>query len=654
VADFLFSGMEPFNPIFMMADSGARGSRLQVRQLAGMRGLMAKPSGEIIESPIMANFREGLTVLEYFISTHGARKGLADTALKTADAGYLTRRLIDVAQEVIVLEDDCGTLNGITVSAIIEGDEVVVPLSERIIGRTALDNIVDIITDEVIVGQGSEIIEEKAEVIERLGIEKIRIRSVLTCETERGVCAKCYGRNLARGSSVEVGEAVGIIAAQSIGEPGTQLTMRTFHIGGTASRIVERSFIKSKNKGTITYHNLRTVQREKEFLVLNRNGSISINDKEGRELERYPVPHGATISVADGEEIDKQEAFINWDPYTSPILSEVSGRVKYEDLISAVTLEEEFNPVTKVTEHVVIEHKPEHHPQMIILDEKEEVLGIYPIPVGAHIVVKDKQRIKAGDLLAKIPRLIVKTRDITGGLPRVAELFEARRPKSPAVISEIDGFVEFGETKKGQRVIIVRSATGMQREYIIPHGKHPNVYKGDRVSAGQQLTDGPVVLQDILRVCGDKILQEYLVNEVQEVYRLQGVHINDKHIELIIRQMLKKVRIENPGSTEFLPGEYVDKWKFKNENARVKKKGGKPASATPQLQGITKASLNTESFISAASFQETTRVLSDAAAAGKQDGLYGLKESVIVGRLIPAGTGFSEHRDVEMAKETKE
>jgi DNA-directed RNA polymerase subunit beta' len=654
IADFLFSGMEPFNPIFMMADSGARGSRLQVRQLAGMRGLMAKPSGEIIESPIMANFREGLTVLEYFISTHGARKGLADTALKTADAGYLTRRLIDVAQEVIILEEDCGTLNGITVSAIIEGEEIVVPLSERIIGRTALDNIVDIITDEVIVEAGSEITEEKAETIERLGIEAIRIRSVLTCETERGVCAKCYGRNLARGMPVEIGEAVGITAAQSIGEPGTQLTMRTFHIGGTASRIVERSSIKSRNKGIIKYHNLRTVPRDDEFIVLNRNGSISINDEDGRELERHPVPHGASISVADGKKIDRGNAFINWDPYTSPILTEVSGRVRLEDLVIGSTLEEEFNPVTKVTDYVVIEHKPEYHPQMLILNEKEEVLGIYPIPVGAHTLVKDGQKIKAGDLLAKTPRLIVKTRDITGGLPRVAELFEARRPKNPAIISEIDGFVEFGETKKGQRVIIVRSATGMQREYIIPHGKHPNVYKGDRVIAGQQLTDGPVVLQDILRVCGDKALQEYLVNEIQEVYRLQGVQINDKHIELIIRQMLKKVRIEDPGSTEFLPGEYVDKWRFKKGNARITKKGGKPASATPQLQGVTKASLNTESFISAASFQETTRILADAAAAGRQDGLYGLKESVIVGKLIPAGTGFTEHRETQIKKETKE
>jgi len=650
VSDLLFKGMEPFNPIFMMADSGARGSRLQVRQLAGMRGLMAKPSGEIIENPIMANFREGLTVLEYFISTHGARKGLADTALKTADAGYLTRRLVDVAQEVIVIEEDCQTLNGITISAIVEGDEVVVSLKDRITGRVALDNIVDIITDEIIVEQGQLITEEQAEMIERLGIEKIRIRSVLTCESERGVCCKCYGRNLATGRMVEVGEAVGVIAAQSIGEPGTQLTMRTFHIGGTASRVVEQSFIKSKNKGEVRYHNLRVVQKNKDFIVLNRNGSISINDKQGRELERYAIPQGALISVAEGEGIEKGTTFVRWDPYTSAILSEVSGRVKYEDLKEEVTLREELNPVTKLTERVVVEHKTDLQPQILIINEKDEVMGIYPIPVGAHILVKDGQVIEAGDYLAKIPRQVVKTRDITGGLPRVAELFEARRPKDPAIISEIDGFVEFGENKKGQRVIIVKSPTGMQWEYIIPHGKHPNVYKGDRVYAGQQLTDGPVVLQDILRVCGDKVLQEYLVNEIQEVYRLQGVRINDKHIELIIRQMLKKVRIEDPGDTEFLATQQVDKWKFQKENSRVIKKGGKPAVATPLLLGITKASLLTESFISAASFQETTRVLTEAAASGKRDELFGLKENVIVGHLIPAGTGFRAHRDIEPVK----
>lgn len=650
VSDLLFKGMETFNPIFMMADSGARGSRMQVRQLAGMRGLMAKPSGEIIESPITANFREGLTVLEYFISSHGARKGLADTALKTADAGYLTRRLVDVTQEVLIMEEDCGTLNGITVSAIIEGDEVVVSLKERITGRVALDNIVDIITDEVIVEQGCEISEENAEIIEKLGIERIRIRSVLTCESARGVCARCYGRDLSTGRLVEKGEAVGVIAAQSIGEPGTQLTMRTFHIGGTASRIVEQSVIKSKNKGTIKYHSLKVASKNKEFIVLNRNGLISINDKQGREIERYPVPQGAFISITEGGEITAGVSFVRWDPYTLPILTEVKGYVKYEDLRENLTVREELNPVTKLTERVVVEHKQEYHPQILILDEKKQVLGIYPISVGAHILVKDNQKIDAGDLLAKIPRLVVKTRDITGGLPRVAELFEARRPKDPAVISEIDGFVEFSQTKKGQRVIIVKSSTGMQREYTIPHGKHPNVYKGDKVIAGQQLTDGPVVLQDILRVCGDKVLQEYLVNEVQEVYRLQGVRINDKHIELIIRQMLKKVRIEDAGDTEFLATQQVDKWKFQKENMRVMKKGGKPALATPLLLGVTKASLTTESFISAASFQETTRVLTNAAASGKYDELFGLKENVIVGHLIPAGTGFPEHRDIELTK----
>lgn len=654
VSDFLFKGMDRFNPIFMMADSGARGSRLQVRQLAGMRGLMAKPSGEIIESPITANFREGLNVLEYFISTHGARKGLADTALKTADAGYLTRRLVDVAQEVIVAEEDCGTLNGITVAAIIEGDEEVVSLKDRIVGRVALDSIVDIITDEVIVESGSEITEERADMIERLGIEKIRIRSVLTCENGRGVCTKCYGRNLATGRMVELGEAVGVIAAQSIGEPGTQLTMRTFHIGGTASRKVEQSFIKSKNKGVIKYHNLRVTAKNKEFVVLNRNGSVSINDKQGRELERFPVPQGAFIGVEDGGEVNKDIAFIQWDPYTIPVLTEVAGTVKYEDLKEDITVKEELNSVTKLTERVVVEHKQEYHPQIVILDSSNEVAGIYPIPIGAHILVKDGQQVNGGDLLAKIPRMVVKTRDITGGLPRVAELFEARRPKDPAVISEIDGFVEFGETKKGQRVIIVKSTTGMQREYVIPHGKHPNVYKGDKVDAGQQLTEGPVVLQDILRVCGDKVLQEYLVNEVQEVYRLQGVRINDKHIEVIIRQMLKKVRVEDPGETEFLATQQVDKWTFQKENTRVIKKGQKPAVATPLLLGITKASLTTESFISAASFQETTRVLTEAATSGKRDELFGLKENVIVGHLIPAGTGFYTHRDIEVMKVASE
>ncbi|MBI3322366.1 MAG: DNA-directed RNA polymerase subunit beta' [Candidatus Omnitrophica bacterium] len=647
VSDLIFKQMDPFNPVFMMADSGARGSKQQIRQLAGMRGLMAKPSGEIIESPITANFREGLTVLEYFISTHGARKGLADTALKTADSGYLTRRLVDVAQDVSIQEIDCGTLNGILISGIIEGDEVVVPLKERIVGRVALDNIADVITDTIIVEQGSEITEEAAVKIEQAGIEKIRIRSVLTCESKRGVCARCYGRNLATSRMVEVGEAVGIIAAQSIGEPGTQLTMRTFHIGGTAFRVVETSHIKAKLKGTLKFHNIRAVQKAKEWVVLNRNGQISINDEDGRELDRYTIPSGAVLKHAEGEKVAKDEIFIRWDPYTVPILTEGTGKVRFEDLKEGVTMRTDIDPATGLPDRIVIEHRGDFHPQLVLEDSKGEVMAIYPIPAGAHVVVKDGQRVEAGDLLAKTPRVLTKTKDITGGLPRVAELFEARKPKDPAIISEIDGVIEFGESKKGQRRVIIKSPTGMKREYLIPHGKHLNVYKGDWVTAGQPLIDGPVVPQDILRIGGDKKLQEYLVNEIQEVYRLQGVRINDKHIECIVRQMLRKVRIDDAGDTEFLVGSQVDKIKFQEENERVGKKGGKPAQATQLLLGITKASLSTESFISAASFQETTRVLTEAAAAGKRDNLQGLKENVIMGHLIPVGSGFPDHQQVD-------
>ena len=652
VSEKVIAELGKFNPIFMMADSGARGSKQQIRQLAGMRGLMAKPSGEIIENPITANFREGLTVLEYFISTHGARKGLADTALKTADSGYLTRRLVDVSQDVIISEEDCQTLNGIFISAIIEGDEVVVSLKERIVGRVAVDNIVDIITDEIIVEAGQEIDEDKAENIETAGIERIRIRSVLTCEAKRGVCAKCYGRNLATGRLVENGEAIGIISAQSIGEPGTQLTMRTFHIGGTASRVVEQAYIKAKNEGIVRYHNLRTVERSstKEIIVLNRNGQISINDESGREFERYPIPHGAILMIQEDHPVKKESIFVKWDPYMSPILTEVTGSVRFEDIKEGITMRQELDPQTKLIDTVIIEHKGEYHPQIIIQNSKKEVLAIYPIPAGAHIVVKNNDSVKAGELLAKTPRVVTKTKDITGGLPRVAELFEARRPKDPAIISEIDGIVEFGGSKKGQRRIIVKSATGMKKEYLIPHGKHLNVYKGDRVYAGQQLIDGPVVPQDILRVSGDKALQEYLVNEVQEVYRLQGVKINDKHIEVIVRQMLRKVRIDDPGDTEFLVGSHVDRIKFQEENQKALKKKKKAAKATPILLGITKASLSTESFISAASFQETTRVLTEAASSGKMDYLHGLKENVIMGHLIPAGTGFKEHKDIEVVK----
>jgi len=652
VTDLLFKELDAFNPVFMMANSGARGSKQQIRQLAGMRGLMAKPSGEIIETPITANFKEGLTVLEYFISTHGARKGLADTALKTADSGYLTRRLVDVAQDVIVKEQDCGTMNGILVSAIIEADEEVVSLKERAIGRVAVDNIVDIITDKIIIKAGSEIDEETAERVESAGIEKIRIRSVLTCETKHGVCAKCYGRDLASGKLVDLGTAVGIIAAQSIGEPGTQLTMRTFHIGGTASRIIEQSFIKSKSKGIVKYHALRIVKQETgDIVVLNRNGQISISDEDGRELEKHMVPSGSTLTHKDGQEIEKGVIFVRWDPYMSPILTEVAGRARYEDIVEEATMVEEMDEATGRTDRVIIEHRGEYHPQIVIENDKKEVLALYPIPAGAHIVCHDGEPIKAGNLIAKTPRQVTKTRDITGGLPRVAELFEARKPKDPAMISEIDGIVEFATSKKGQRRIIVKASSGMTREYIIPHGKHLNVYKGDRVTTGDQLVDGPINPQDILKVSGEKRLQEYLVNEVQEVYRLQGVKINDKHIEIIVKQMLKKVRIEDPGDTEFLSGMQVDRQIFQEENTKPIKKKGKSASATPILLGITKAALSTESFISAASFQETTRVLTEAAASGRVDELRGLKENVIMGHLIPAGTGFYAHRNIEMIKE---
>ncbi|PIQ81738.1 MAG: DNA-directed RNA polymerase subunit beta' [Candidatus Omnitrophica bacterium CG11_big_fil_rev_8_21_14_0_20_64_10] len=650
VSDLIFTEMTPDNPVFMMADSGARGSKQQIRQLAGMRGLMAKPSGEIIESPITSNFREGLSVLEYFISTHGARKGLADTALKTADSGYLTRRLVDVAQDVSIQEQDCGTLNGVIVSAIVEGDEVVVSLAERIIGRVVLDNIVDVITDTTIVEAGQEITEEIAEKVESAGIEKIRIRSVLTCESERGVCVLCYGRNLAAGKLVDMGEAVGIVAAQSIGEPGTQLTMRTFHIGGTAFRVVETSQIKSKHKGIVKHHNLRIVPKDKGFVVVNRNGQISINDPDGRELERHVVPSGATLKYADGDKIGKDEIFLRWDPYTVPILTEIPGKVRYEDMKEGVTVRTDIDPATGLPERVVMEHRGEFHPQLVLEDAQGEVAAIYPIPAGAHVVVKDGQKVAAGDLLAKTPRMLSKTKDITGGLPRVAELFEARRPKDPAIISEIDGVVEFGEAKKGLRRVIVKSPTGMKREYLIPHGKHLNVYKGDWVTAGEPLVDGPVVPQDILRIGGDKRLQEYLLNEIQEVYRLQGVKINDKHIEVIVRQMLRKLRVDDPGDTEFLVGAQVDKSVFIKENQRVAKKGGKPAQATQLLLGITKASLSTESFISAASFQETTRVLTEAAFSGRRDDLLGLKENVIMGHLIPVGTGSPEHQAVASEK----
>jgi len=653
VSSLVFRHLDNFNPVFMMADSGARGSKQQIRQLAGMRGLMAKPSGEIIETPITANFREGLTVLEYFISTHGARKGLADTALKTADSGYLTRRLVDVAQDVIIRENDCGTLNGITSTAIVEGDDVVVSLAERIAGRVALDNVTDVITDTRILKAGEVISDEDARKIENAGIEKIRIRSVLTCEAEAGVCAKCYGRNLATGKLVESGEAVGVIAAQSIGEPGTQLTMRTFHIGGTASRIIEQSFFKNKDDGILQYHNLKVVESREPgvFVVLNRNGQISIDEKDGREIEKQKIPQGSSIFFSDGSSIKKGSKYAEWDPYTVPILTEVAGRVQYEDIKRDVTMKLEIDETTGLKNKVIIDQKGDFHPQLLIINKNNEVEAIYPLPVGAHIAVKDKQAVMAGDVLAKTHRVMTKTKDITGGLPRVAELFEARKPKDPSIISEIDGVVEFGESKKGQKRIIVENETGMRKEYVIPHGKHLNVYRGDNVTAGEQLVEGPVVPQDILRVSGEKALQEYLLDEVQEVYRLQGVEINDKHIETIIRQMIRNVKITDSGNTKFLMGDKVSRSTFRKENEKMLKKKKKPAVAEPVLQGITKASLTTESFISAASFQETTRVLTEAASAGRVDTLSGLKENIIMGHLIPAGTGYDAHRKIGMERE---
>src|SRR6202795_798517 len=637
-----------FNPIHLMVDSGARGNRQQVRQLAGMRGLMAKPSGEIIERPITSNFREGLTVLEYFISTHGARKGLADTALKTADSGYLTRKLVDAAQDVIIVEPDCGTANGILVRPIYEGDDEVVDLATRIVGRVSCETIGNPVTKETIIKANQLIEEGQANALMKIGVEQLKIRSVLTCESKRGVCAQCYGRNLATGRMVKLGEAVGIIAAQSIGEPGTQLTMRTFHIGGTATQLFKQPIIKAKNDGNVHFNDLRVVQSvDGNFIVLNKNGSVSVHAKDGREFERYNVVIGSVISVADGAPVKKGDTFVQWDPYNVPILTERTGRVEFRDMIPGVTVKREIDEATGVMGTVVIEHKEDLHPQVVIIDDKEEIVASYSIPAGAHVVVQEHKRVQAGTLLAKTPRKIAKTKDITGGLPRVAELFEARRPKDAAEIAKIDGLVEFGGTVRGKRRLILRDPiTGQEEEHLIPLNKHIIVFKGDFVKKGSQLTEGPIVPHEILDVCGPQDLQEHLVNEVQEVYRLQGVEINDKHIEIIVRQMLRKVKVTEPGDTTFLWGEQIDKLRFDDENRRVAEAGGKPAEAQPVLLGITKASLNTESFISAASFQDTTRVLTEAATLGKVDRLRGFKENVIMGHLIPAGTGFMGHRSI--------
>ncbi len=644
-----------FNPIYMMADSGARGSRQQIRQLAGMRGLMAKPSGEIIETPITSNFREGLTVLEYFTSTHGARKGLADTALKTADSGYLTRRLVDVSQDVIVSEYDCGTVKYIEATPLVEGGDIIQSLRDRIIGRVAAEDVRDPLLSEIVVQMNSEITEEGAQKIEDTGIERVRIRSTLVCETKRGVCVMCYGRNLGNGRLAELGEAVGIIAAQSIGEPGTQLTMRTFHIGGTASRVVEASKHEVKNAGAVKYHNLRTVQnRDGDLVATNRNGEIGVVDERGRERERYPVVYGAKLKVKADQKVKPRTVLVEWDPFTNPILTEFTGRVEYQDILENITVREEIDEVTGLARKVIIEDPDGRLQPGIVIRSTGGSSGEpgreyrYPMPVGAHLAVLDGVEVYAADILAKIPRETTKTKDITGGLPRVAELFEARKPKEQAIITEIDGRVEMGGFVKGMRKIVIRADNGEAKEYLIPRGKHISVHEGDRVKAGEPLMDGSPNPHDYLAVLGDRELQKYLVNEVQEVYRLQGVTINDKHIEIIVRQMLRRVRIEEVGDTEFVVGELVDKFVFQEENERVIGQGKRPATAKPILLGITKASLSTDSFISAASFQETTRVLTEAAISGKTDDLRGLKENVIVGRLIPAGTGLNNYTRVEV------
>jgi DNA-directed RNA polymerase subunit beta' len=683
IADEMVRGMGGakggFNPVFMMFDSGSRGSRDQIRQLAGMRGLMAKPQkkltggiGEIIESPIRSNFREGLSVLEYFISTHGARKGLADTALKTADAGYLTRRLVDVAQDVTISEEDCGTVLGLDVQALKEGEDIVEPLSERIVGCVAADDIFDPheLDDDgdpkVLVAAGQLIEEATAQAIEDAGIEDVRIRSVLTCESKRGLCRMCYGRNLATMDMVDIGEAVGILAAQSIGEPGTQLTLRTFHIGGTAARIAEVTARKSKLEGNVEYGDrLQFVEAgEGQRIVTKHDGELILTDDDGRVRSRFQVPLGATLMVSNGEQVKRDALLFTWDPYTTPIISDVAGTVRFRDIVEDETIREEFDELTGLRQRVIIEDREKKlHPHIEIVQTKggkERKVRDFVVPEGAQLTVEDGETATAGQTLAKISREAYKTRDITGGLPRVAELFEARRPKDPATISEIDGVVRFGDIKRGKREILVHHvrtlkdgsvATDDSAEpllYEVPAGKHLRVHEGDRVRAGDRLTEGPVNPHDILRIKGPRAVQEYLLNEVQEVYRLQGVKINDKHIGVIVKQMLQKVRIQDPADTEFLEGEHVDKVVFREENTRVTRKNGQPASAEPLLLGITKASLTTQSFISAASFQETTRVLTDAAIRGARDDLLGLKENIIIGHLIPAGTGIYRYHEIDV------
>ncbi|MBL8613042.1 MAG: DNA-directed RNA polymerase subunit beta' [Myxococcales bacterium] len=662
--------IEPsFNPIYIMADSGARGSTQQIRQLAAMRGLMAKPSGEIIENPITANFREGLTVLEYFISTHGARKGLADTALKTANSGYLTRRLVDVAQDCVIGEFDCGTLDGIRVTKLEDAGEVIQPLGDRILGRVTLEDVVDPLTGEVLVPLSTELDEALVRKIEEAGIEEVVIRSALTCQTRRGICAKCYGRDLARGYKVNIGEAVGIIASQSIGEPGTQLTMRTFHIGGAAARgKIEQSSLEARSEGYARIRNANLAfKRDGTVTVMNRHGEIIIVDDTGREREHHRLVYGATVKIKEGEKVKGGQLLAEWDAFAMPILTEVAGVVKFGDIVEGVTMVEKLDEVTGLSRKVIIESRAaDLRPRITLKDGEGNTLKLpnstldarYLLPVGANIVVQDGDTIEAGEVIAKMPRETTKTQDITGGLPRVAELFEARKPKDHAIIAEIDGEVSFGKDTKGKRKVLItpfspdgQPLPDQAREYLIPKGKHIQVQPGDRMRAGEPLMDGPANPHDILRVKGEKDLAAYLVNEIQQVYRLQGVVINDKHIEIIVRQMLRRVRIKDVGDTSFLIDEQVERHIFERENQRVIEKGGRPAVAEPLLLGITKASLSTESFISASSFQETTKVLTEAAICGKTDTLRGLKENVIMGRLIPAGTGLAAYKPLKMVIE---
>jgi DNA-directed RNA polymerase subunit beta' len=642
-----------FNPIYIMADSGARGSAQQIRQLAGMRGLMAKPSGEIIETPITTNFREGLSVLQYFISTHGARKGLADTALKTANSGYLTRRLVDVAQDCIVAEYDCGTMDGIDMSSLVEGGEIIEKLGDRILGRVALEDIFDPYTGEVLIPLGEEITEERVRAIEDAGIDHLKIRSMLTCETRRGVCVLCYGRDLARGHMVNIGEAIGVIAAQSIGEPGTQLTMRTFHIGGVGQVRTEQSQLEARYDGIVRFENTDLVKREKYWIVMNRHGELVIQDETGRERERYGLTYGARVHFGQGDPVKAGSLLSEWDPFSVPILTEVTGIVKFGDVIEGVTMTEQLDEVTGLSRKSITESKDaDLRPRISLKDEHNKTLKIpnsendarYFLPVGSTMAVAEGDRVEAGDIVARIPRETTKTKDITGGLPRVAELFESRKPKEHAVIADIDGTVSFGKDTKGKRKVVITPERGDSKEYLISKGKHLSVREGDRVKAGEPLMDGSSNPHDILRVLGEKALAKYLVDEVQEVYRLQGVKINDKHIETIVRQMLRRVRVIDVGDTGFLVDEHVEKYVFEEENERVIAKGLKPAQGEPLLLGITKASLSTESFISASSFQETTKVLTEAAVCGKVDYLRGLKENVIMGRLIPAGTGLGAYK----------